>query len=538
MPRTHWSANQHGVRQWTIGGRRGGTLRNPRAVLAIAIPLALAAGAAAVAMSAKDGAVRPELAASVSALRHHRPPQLPMPPAGPAAGTDCGITVPANPLSARGLATPYLLSGPGCTMTDPGTRAFVQATIINPRTGKLSVYEPLVIDRGTQPAVAPVRPTLPRGAVVTIDFGFNGDNLTQVATGGGARFRGGLMRPFYRVRGNSLRAGRCVNGLPGSIFGQVSYCNATAFFTAAHTAIAAGRLKIPALGTGTDGQRCPTVRSFAMVDQDQSDNVTSRYLLTGNGQLAQDNAANAVNLQSRGVTVVTNGSDDGLLDAYLDPAVGCAPFTARDLSNPGMNGTSQALNELQAAASQQPPIALVPVNDPMTEVGGDFNIAKTNLYRAGVGQPPLAAGTDPRANARQYCTDLLNTQVASLQIDEAGFVNGPAPDPGVGDNLFTFLAARLSGSFDNLGCASFGMANPVRLTTDENGVATGATFGNPSATSSTAQPSAPPSGTASGTASPTPSWTASGGSPAPLPSAPTAPAAAPESATPGRSASP
>ena len=52
--------------------------------------------------------------------------------------------------------------------------AFVQATILNPATGQLSVYEPLVITQGTQPAATPVVPRLPRHAVVTIDFGFDG----------------------------------------------------------------------------------------------------------------------------------------------------------------------------------------------------------------------------------------------------------------------------------------------------------------------------------------------------------------------------
>ena len=39
--------------------------------------------------------------------------------------------------------------------------AFVQATILNPRTGALAVYDPLVITQGTTPAVAPTVPTLP-----------------------------------------------------------------------------------------------------------------------------------------------------------------------------------------------------------------------------------------------------------------------------------------------------------------------------------------------------------------------------------------
>ena len=106
-----------------------------------------------------------------------------------AANVNCDIIVPANPLSARGLATPYQLTGTdgqtpaqsGCEMSNAvNLGAFVQATILNPATGKLFVYDPLVITQGTTPAVAPVVPTLPRGAIVTIDFGFNGTDLFQV----------------------------------------------------------------------------------------------------------------------------------------------------------------------------------------------------------------------------------------------------------------------------------------------------------------------------------------------------------------------
>ncbi len=523
------SADRYGVVQWFADGRRVGAVRNRRATLALAIPLVLAAGVGAVVLSANHSSVRPELAASVSKLRAHHPPPLPMPPGNTGdAGSNCNIIVPANPLTARGLATPYQLSGPGCTMTNPDTRAFVQATIINPATGKLSVYEPLVVDQGTTPAAPPVMPRLPRGAVVTIDFGFNGDNLTQVA--------GHRTRHHHRAGTNALQQANCVNGTQGSIFGQVSYCNATAFFNATNKAIGAGTLTIPALGTGTDGQPCPTTRSFAMVDQDQSDNVTSRYLLTPNGQTAQDNAANTARLG--GASVLTNGSDDGLLDNYLDPAVGCTPFTAPDLSNAGTNGTSQALNELQAAAYQKAPIALVPVNDPMTEIDGAFSIDKTNLYRAGVDQPALPADTDTNANAQQYCQNMLTTQVASLQVDQAAFVNGPTPDSETGNNLFTFLAARLSGSFDSLSCGDFGMTNPVHLTTDGDGVAIDATFGDG------ASPS--PSGTASATASDTASPTTSGGSPTPsaTPPGPSAPPSTPPpsssapTTTPGEAATP
>ncbi len=156
-----------------------------------------------------------------------------------AANVSCNIVVPANPLSATGLSTPYQLTGSngmtaqqsGCTMANfAALGAFVQATILNPATGALSTYEPLVITQGTQPAAKPVVPTLPAGAVVTVDFGFNGTNLTLAGTG------------------NSLRQGNCVNGLNGSIFGQVAFCNGTQFFQAVNQAEARGVLKVPAVG--------------------------------------------------------------------------------------------------------------------------------------------------------------------------------------------------------------------------------------------------------------------------------------------------
>jgi hypothetical protein len=262
------------------------------------------------------------------------------------ANVSCVLIVPANPLTAQGLATPYQLTGPhgmspqasGCTMANfANLGAFAQATIFDPATGKLSVYEPLVITQGTQPAAAPVAPTLPAGAVVTIDFGFNGTNLTlQGATG------------------TTLGQARCVSGIRGSTFGQVAFCNGVAFFAAVNNAIANGRATIPANGTSAKtGQPCPTTRGFTIIDQDQSDNVTTQYLLTRNGQTAQDSGVNQAALA--GATAINNGSDNALLNGFLDPALGCTPFTAPDLSNGSAPGTSQALDELFAARNQSAP---------------------------------------------------------------------------------------------------------------------------------------------------------------------------------------
>ena len=210
----------------------------------------------------------------------------------------------------------------GCTMTNAANLgAFVQATIVNTQTGQLSVYDPLVVTQGTTPAVAPTVPTLPAHYVATIDFGFNGTDLTQVG-----------------ATANALRQGDCVNGQAGSVFGQVSFCNGTNFFNEAFQLEREGKLTVPSEGTsgkivasggqlGT-GQDCPVTRNFDMIDQDPSDNVTTEYLLNpATGQTAQDTTSNAANIA--GSALLLNGSDNTLLDLFMDPTLGCTPFQAR-----------------------------------------------------------------------------------------------------------------------------------------------------------------------------------------------------------------
>ena len=384
-----------------------------------------------------------------------------------AANVSCVLVVPANALTAQGLATPFQLTGPngmspqasGCTMANfANLGAFAQATILDPATGALSTYEPLVITQGTQPAAAPVVPTLPAGAVVTIDFGFNGTNLT-----------------LKGATGATLGGAKCVNGLAGSIFGQVSFCNGVAFFAAVNKDIAAGLTTIPAVATATKapGVTCPTTRNFNMIDQDQSDNVTTQYLLNGNGQTAQDNAVNTAALA--GATTINNGSDNALLNGFLDPTLGCTPFTEPDLTNAGTPGTSQALDELFAARNQTAPIALVPENDPMTLVNGAFSQQKTNRYRSSVDQPVMMRAQTADTPAA-YCENMVNVQSLFLQNNQTLLATGTSPVPAVGNNLFTFLANRLFMSFTNLNCQNFGLKNPVTVTLDGNGAATAATI--------------------------------------------------------------
>jgi hypothetical protein len=398
-------------------------------------------------------------------------------------GQRCELIVPLNTLTARGLATPWELTGPGgespassgCEQSNPELRAFVQATILDPATGALSVYEPLVVTLGSAAAVAPVVPQLPKGAVIDIIVGFNGHSLQLAGAGT-----------------DTLASQKCVDGANGSLFGQVAYCNSVAFFTAADQAIADRKLKIPASGTSTvTGQPCPTARSFDLAGQDLGDGVTTDYLLTASGATAQFNAANRAALP--GTTTISDVGDGRVLDDAVLPALGCAAFTAPNLSAGGAPGTSPTLEELSAAQNQQAPIALVPENDPMTMVNGAFSFVKTTLYREGAGQPFDTPQADTPAS---FCANMLNIQTAFLAANATRFFAMASPIPAVGDNLLTYLASRLSASYSNLRCASYGLRNTVRLIRNSAGVATGAvltvTAQQPNGSPAPTEPTPPP----------------------------------------------
>jgi hypothetical protein len=393
---------------------------------------------------------------------------------------NCTLQVPNNPLTTRGLETPYQL-GDGCSMANAATEgAFVEATILSPN-GQLQIYNPLVITAGTTAAAAPAAaPAIQRGDQVIIDVGFNGNNLA--------------------LTGRGASQGNCVDALGQSLIGQVSGCNTVNFYNLANEEIARGILKVPALGTDDSGQTCLSTRNFSLIDQDQSDNVISTYLINGNGQTAQDTAANANGLA--GATPIGNGSDDRLLADFVDPANGCAPFTTTDTTAAGGTSAAQALNELSARVNQQTTIAEVPVNDEMSLVNGVFSVAKTNVYRALVDQSLLPNNVTANDVAADYCQNMVNLAPERNQTDMARELNFASPVPGTGDNLATFMGARLSASFTVLNCGNFGLANPVNVTLNGAGVAVAVSYNltqqTASATGATATASASASPTAGG----------------------------------------
>lgn len=380
---------------------------------------------------------------------------------------NCTIIIPDAPFTAAGLATPYQLTatdptaGP-CHEGNANSSAFVQAAIFDPATGQISIYNPLVIDAGSTPAIAPVVPTIPHHAIVALWFGFDGNNLIQQGASPGV-----------------LKESDCVNGLPNNVFTQFSYCNARAFFLAARRAILAGQLKVPPLGVASDGRRCPTVRDFFVVDQDQSDNLPVTYLVSASGLLAQNTTANAQALP--GATTLGNPSDNGLLDRFLDPAMNCTPWKVADLTNPGNVAPGLALNELQAHHHQRRPIARVPAGDPMVlNTDGTINLDKINAYRRGVGQYQVRIVE--QADTARYCRHMLRIAPPRLLLNQQALLGAPSPVASTANSLYTFMAQRFVASYGLLDCNGLTeIPDPVSVTLDSNGVAVSATISAPRA---------------------------------------------------------
>jgi hypothetical protein len=363
--------------------------------------------------------------------------------------TTCDIIVPANPLSAQGLAAPYQLTGPngmtpaqsGCEMSNGAKLgAFVQATILDPATGTLSVYEPLVVTQGTRPDTPGLKlnpPVIPADAVVTIDFGFNGTHLVQVG-----------------ATPTTLADAHCVSGQAGSAFGQTSFCNGVNFFNAVQQAERKGLLKVPSPGTsnaivpsGGDlgtGRSCPVISNFEVAGLDPGESVTTTYLLNPlTGQTAQDNTTSLSYIA--GATLLHGNSASAVLDQYVDPILGCTPFEVPDLSSANVPTFAEALDEIAAGAYPPKTAALVPEND-------------------------------KSSSPAMYCQNLVDIQTPFLAANQTLLATGQSPVTATADNLLTFLANDLSVSFTRLGCQQFHLANPVSLKRNSAGVAIAATF--------------------------------------------------------------
>ena len=374
---------------------------------------------------------------------------------------DCFLTVPNDPLN-TGLFVPWFVStNPtsqlNCSQLIKGSEVFVEATIFDIDNNNFFVYYPLVIDIDTVPAIQPEVAPLPPNNVVVIHVGINGDTVTLL--------------PTIKYNINSIDTGNCINGLPnGSVFGQFAYCNGLNFFQVVNQHINNGSLTIPPiLNSVFGGDVCPTTRSFPIVDQDQSDNVLSQYIITQDLKLAQDTPLNRNNLQV--LKIISNGSDNRLLNIFVNPAIGCQSFTAYNLVDNYIKQSSVALNEIQANLT---PItettALVPPFSPFV-VDNDNNAAqsvlKTNLYRDGVNQPNIIV-VDNNDNIN-YCNQMGNLTPPFFikHMNQLRNMDSPAVD--IANNLLNFMSLRFQNAWEILDCKNLiGIPSPITAIIDPN----------------------------------------------------------------------
>lgn len=346
----------------------------------------------------------------------------------------CNLIIPNDPLTSIGLATPYIYED--CDQLNPDQSSFVEAVIINKLTSNIRIYTPLIINKDMTPLVPPVVPYLDPNDVVGIWFGSNADIL------------------IINNDNNNI----CVNGgLPGDYFGQVAACNAELFFLTVDQLVQNNVLKIPEFAIGFNGYLCPGVRSFSVVDMDQSDNVVSRYIVVEEKDIVQYSQDNLMLFCNNVTRILTNPSDNRLLADFINPALGCVnTFVAPDISNNNITRTAQALLELQAYFYGFNNNALVPVNNPMVKTNGEYNLYKTNEFRKLVHQP--VAPTIFQASPTDYCVNFLKG-LAQIILEQQYTVNFTSPNVDEAPNLFRFLLNRWYISFGPNGLNCSGLLN-------------------------------------------------------------------------------
>jgi hypothetical protein len=414
---------------------------------------------------------------------------------------NCQLVVPANLLTAAGLATPWVLkpdtANDVCTQTGPNA-AFVEAVVLDTATGTPAVYRPVVINDGMTVMNPPAAPTLPAQNVIGVWVGFGGKKLTLVDATGGTSIK---------TANCAVVQGTLANAVPNGAFAS---CNHVAFFTQVNTLVAGKKLVAPALGNAMDGKPCPTSNDILAVDQNPSAGVVTNYLSVG-AAIAPNTAANLQANPGSTLLFSANQNNENLLSNFLLPSIGCQAFTVNDLGNPGTQTSSAATNFIQAKAVQAAGTqSLVTKHAPIAVVNGATNLNNLNAYRAVVDQTPANTLNDPTALTMTVCANLGAQALPRLQAMSAAMATVPSPDPQT--NMFNFMVTRMSNTWTALNCAGFNVANPTLnvkpIANNFGNTGTGTAAPNPTGTTTTGTTAPNPTGTAAtGTAAPNPTGT-------------------------------
>ena len=348
---------------------------------------------------------------------------------------NCFLEVPIDPLN-TGLFKPWFVSSNpnsaiNCTQTDSTKASFVEATIFHTDTNTFSIYNPLVLDKGTNPFIPITTAYIKSTDMVVIHFGTNSNSLELISSS---------------LNFNTLGMGNCITKVNNSIFGQFSYCNAENFFKTVNAKI--NFINIPPLGVTVYREKCPSVRSFT-VDQDQSDNVLTSYILTDNNIIAQDTPENQILLRNMNefLNFITNGR------IYVNKLIGCQPYTAPDFINPTIFKSSLALNEIQASVNNfEPNTASIPPDNPIVLIDNIQSLEKINAYRIGVNQPLLSVLN--KTIQTTYCLKMDQYAIPFFFNYQQILSNASSPNIYLANNLLNFLIQRYINNWTVLNCSS------------------------------------------------------------------------------------
>jgi hypothetical protein len=356
--------------------------------------------------------------------------------------TSCGLYLPDNFLTPKGLSTPFILktisSDVDCTITNPESTVFVEAMIFDIETQKLSIYHPLIVNGFQQVEIKPEVPIFSNNSVVGLWFSSNSLSFSFIN--------------IYET---------CVDGLgPVDKFNYFSHCNADIFFSE----IFKYNITIPKLE-----EECPSIRSFSFINEYQSYKTLSSYLLTNELKVAQNTQKNRDRLKNI-ITIVEN-TDDGnkLLVDYIHTALECNTFKVFD-NTENILKSSLALNEIQTTIRTYD-FAYISEMNPMVK----YNKEKLKLYRLGLNQPIDYY----KINPKKYCLMLAEETEMFLYKNYNIFSVYKTPDPYIASNLLSFMGLRFVNAWNNLNCFLYTqIESPITVNYNDNNIVVSVNINN------------------------------------------------------------
>ena len=394
----------------------------------------------------------------------------------------CGITIPADPLTAVGLSSPFIIADTietfsasqykslnthnYCNTLNYKSTVLIDALILDVDTGNILIYQPLVANDMNQVAFPTRFPILPTNFIIAYWFTSNGMPIVFLNTNST----------------NSINDGQCVFGDGVSIFGIFGYCNAINFFTSANSLIAANILKIPQVGNTIYKVPCLTTRHFGFVSEDQGTGVYSSYIVTKDNKVAQNTQYNRHILNVSNI-IENTISNNRLLNKIIYPVIGCNAFTVVDLTEitpgsyggfPSVQSSSLALNELFAMKD----FALIPSGSPMvlqldtmTNTQSYIDLQKFINYRGGLNQH-FVNGLNYPQDTINYCKNMYSIAGPYLGIHGNELFIAQSPNKSFANNLLNFMAHRFVNSWSRLNCETLtNKICPITVIFDSNGVA-------------------------------------------------------------------